>query len=381
MILNTPVVENDFRQAGFAPDEYRLHRVYQPLNLAAKIKSRAEDFIVKEEITVDFSGEGEHCWLYLEKRLCNTDYIAQQLARFCGVKKNAVAYAGLKDRQALTSQWFSIHLPGQATPDWRVFEQQFNDNECEESIRVVDSQRHSKKLQRGALKKNHFKLICRELSSTDESTFASLNQRCQAIAREGVANYFGPQRFGRDYSNLEQAARMFTKPRNRVPRHKRSLYLSAARSWLFNQIVSRRVEQGVWNRRLAGDVFMLTGKSACFKDDGSDELLQRLQGNKIHPTAVLWGEGDSMIRDKAAVLEQQVVDRFPIYRDGLTAARLQLARRACRLIPEGLSGLRRGDDYVIGFSLPAGSYATVVLAEIFSALKQGAGPTLSEKIP
>ena len=372
-ILSTPVVRHHNRPLGFETGEDSLCQVYQPLNLTAKIKCRAEDFIVREEIAVDFSGEGEHCWLYLEKRLCNTDYIAQQLARFCGIKRNAVAFAGLKDRHALTSQWFSVHLPGLPSPDWQAFEQRFNRNAQGESIRIIDSRRHNKKLQRGALKGNAFEIVCRELSAVDDRSFARLEQRCQRIAREGVANYFGPQRFGRDYGNLVQAADMFEKPRRRLPRHKRGLYLSAARSWLFNQMVSLRVEQGVWNRRLPGDVFMLAGKSACFRDDGDDEIPSRLERCEIHPTAVLWGEGDSMVRDEAKALEQRVLDRFQLYRDGLLAARLQAARRACRLLPKSMTGQRHDDEFMVRFTLPAGSYATVVLAEIFSALITGDG--------
>ncbi|HEB81476.1 MAG TPA: tRNA pseudouridine(13) synthase TruD [Gammaproteobacteria bacterium] len=369
--LSTLVNENSFCNAGFRPDDYEPAKVYQPLNLAAKIKSRPEDFIVREEIAIDFSGEGEHCWIYLEKRLSNTDYVAQQLARFCDVKSHAVAYAGLKDRHALTSQWFSVHMPGRETPDWAVFEQRFNENDRGESVRILESRRHNKKLQRGALKKNGFELTCRELSDTSDNRFAALDERCRMIAANGVANYFGPQRFGRDYGNLEQAAKMFRNSRRRLPRHKRSLYLSAARSWLFNRIVSQRVEQGVWNRRLPGDVFMLAGKSACFRDDGSEALQHRLENNDIHPTAALWGEGDSMVSGTAAELEREIIDRFPVYRDGLVCARVQAARRACRLLPEGMSGRRAENDYIINFSLPAGSYATEVLAEIFSELKDG----------
>jgi tRNA pseudouridine13 synthase len=321
---------------------------------------------------IEFSGDGEHCWIYIKKRECNTDWVAQQLAKYCGVKKLAVAYAGLKDRHALTSQWFSVQLPGKPTPDWTEFESSFSAPGSDESVRVLQCFRHNRKLQRGALKSNTFKITLRELSDTSEKCFDLLTQRCDEIAENGVPNYFGPQRFGRAYNNLEQATKLFSNPRYKLAKHKRSLYLSAARSWLFNSILSERISNKVWNSRLPGDVYMLDGKSACFKDelngDAVDELNQRLERNEIHPTAILWGEGDAMVALQAAEMEAEIIDQFPVYRDGLIAARLKSQRRACRVIPRQLECSRLEHDFEVSFTLPAGSYATMVLAEIFSDL-------------
>jgi tRNA pseudouridine13 synthase len=352
--------------------DYSFQRVYQSLNISAKIKSQADDFIVEENMDIEFSGDGEHCWIYIKKRECNTDWVAQQLAKYCGVKKLAVAYAGLKDRHALTSQWFSVQLPGKPTPDWAEFESSFSTPESDESVRVLQCFRHNRKLQRGALKSNTFKITLRELSDTSEKCFDLLTQRCDEIAGNGVPNYFGPQRFGRAYNNLEQATKLFSNPRYKLAKHKRGLYLSAARSWLFNSILSERINNKVWNSRLPGDVYMLDGKSACFKDelnsDAVDELNQRLERNEIHPTAILWGEGDVMVALQAAEMEAEIIDQFPVYRDGLIAARLKSQRRACRIIPRHVECSRLEHDFEVSFTLPAGSYATMVLAEIFSDL-------------
>jgi len=348
--------------------DHSFARAYQSLNLSANLKTLPEDFIVEEHIPVEFSGEGEHCWLYIEKRGCNTDWLAQQLAEYCGVKKMAVAYAGLKDRHALTSQWFSVQLPGKPTPDWSGFESGFAATAEDENIRILQSFRHNRKLQRGALKSNAFKITLRELSDCSDETFALLQQRCQQIAHNGVPNYFGPQRFGHDYSNLEQAARFFSNPGRKLAKQKRSMYLSAARSWLFNCILSERITRQTWDKRIPGDVFMLDGKSACFKDDGSVDNNDRLSRNEIHPTAILWGEGDVMVTADAAALESEVIEQYPVFRDGLVAARLQAQRRACRVIPDQLDSNRQDDNFIVSFSLPAGSYATSVLAEIFSQL-------------
>jgi len=206
-------------------------KVYQPLDVTATLKNSFEDFIVEENLSVDFSGDGEHCWLYVKKSGCNTDWVAQQLAAFCGVKKMAVSYAGLKDRNAITSQWFSVQLPGKPTPDWSKFEINFSGSEAEE-IQVLKSFRHNKKLQRGALKSNAFKIRLCDLSDTRDEIFELLEQRCGEIAQAGIANYFGEQRFGRNGNNLDQAIKLFQNPKFKISKHKRSMYLSAARSWM-----------------------------------------------------------------------------------------------------------------------------------------------------
>ncbi len=372
--------------SGIVPDknildkDYAFARVYQPLTVSAKLKSQAEDFIVEENISIDFSNEGEHCWLYVKKRGCNTDWVAQQLAKFCGVKQMAVSYAGLKDRHAVTSQWFSVQLPGLPTPDWSSFESVFASTNASdssaESIEILECYRHNKKLQRGALKSNRFEITLRELSDTSDATFTLLKQRCERISTGGIPNYFGLQRFGRNHNNLDQAIKLFANPRFRISRQKRSMYYSAARSWLFNLILSERIKRNVWDKRLPGDVFMLAGKSACFKDELSEQssdadkagINERLQCNEIHPTAPLWGDGDVMVESDAADFERRIIDQIPAYRDGLVSARIQSRRRACRVLPAQLDCQRQGEDFVVSFSLPSGSYATMVLAEIFSEL-------------
>lgn len=363
--------------------DYSFLRVYQSLNLTATIKSSADDFIVEENMSIEMSGEGEHCWIYLKKSHCNTDWIAEQLAKYCGVKRMAVSYAGLKDRRAVTSQWFSVQLPGLPTPDWRDFEDSFTGNKSDdavdsnnqESVKILQCFRHNKKLQRGALNSNSFSITVRNLNDTSDEAFDRLAQRCQSIAEQGVPNYFGLQRFGRNHSNLDQAIKMFSNPRYKLAKSKRGIYLSAARSWMFNCILSERIDRGIWNSRLAGDAFMLDGKSACFKDDTDMQgamheqtIKQRLMENEIHPTTVLWGTGDAMVTADAAELESSIIAQYLVYRDGLLAARVQAQRRSCRVVPRDVSFTRQADDCVVTFTLPPGCYATVVLDEIFSQL-------------
>lgn len=338
-------------------------RAYTPLNVAAVFKSSPEDFIVEEQLPFKLSGTGEHSWIHIQKSGCNTEWVARALAQAAGVSQRQVGYAGLKDRHGVTSQWFSVHLPGKKDPDWSRIETEPDDNE---SLKIIEVNRHNRKLRRGALKRNRFQIRLKPVGrASSGERLDQLEQRCQLISERGVPNYFGEQRFGRALGNLKAAQTLFTDSQKRVQRHEKSLYLSAARSWLFNQVLSHRVHMGSWNRYIPGDVFMLEGKSACFLDDESEDLKDRIDRGEIHPTSMLWGEGDLMTRDDAAALEARIVQDYPVFRDGLIAFRVLQKRRALRVLPGNMSWQLEQDAFQLAFDLPAGAYATMVLRELF----------------
>jgi len=348
---------SDFRQEQF--DQFA--HAYPLLDISARFKQAPEDFVVDEELPFELTGQGEHAWLHVRKRNNNTDWVAARIAEYAGVKKHAVGYAGLKDRFAVTTQWFSVYLPGRDDVDWDGFQL--------EGVELLQSTRHQRKLQRGALKQNRFIVTLRDIEIGNHGNTGQVIERCELIKQQGVPNYFGEQRFGHDLKNLVDAERMFSHARNRLPRQKRSLFLSAARSWMFNTILSKRVIAGTWNRRIKGDVFMLDGRSACFKDDGSPELDQRIDNGEIHPSAVLWGDGENMATGDCETIEAEVVDCFPLFKQGLRDARVNQQRRAMRLLVKDIECRREAADLVLRFSLQAGSYATMVLREIVKLKK------------
>jgi tRNA pseudouridine13 synthase len=320
-----------------------------------RIRVQAEDFQVSEVLFVEPCGEGEHCWVHVRKRNSNTQWLAQQLARFAGVPPSAVSYAGLKDRRAVTEQWFSIQLPGRPDPDWRGF--------SSEEFEVLRAERHSRKLKTGALKGNRFALRVRAVEAAAEG----IDQRLRQIAAAGFPNYFGPQRFGHQASNLAEAERMFARPRSRLSRHKRGLYLSAVRSALFNQVLAARVADASWNREMSGDVMQLEGKSACFVVEADDrEIEQRLEAMAVHPTGPLCGDGDGMVGGQVARYEAEQLQAYRDWIEGLQRFRVAVARRALRAAPGDLQWRRDGDgSWLLEFFLPAGSYATSLLREVF----------------
>ncbi len=328
-----------------------LAYVYAKPVAKGRLKAQNSDFRVDEIMPIETSGEGEHLWMLIEKDGSNTDWVAQQLAKHAGVKSMAVSYAGMKDRHAITTQWFSLHLPGMENPDFSTLET--------DEFKILKMSRHNRKLKRGALSGNRFQICITELSGDTQL----LEETLQIIKKQGVPNYFGEQRFGREMGNLSKAEKMFNRELKKVKKQQRGLYLSSARSWIFNQVLSARIQQQSWLSPMAGEVYMLNGKSACFISENNDEEVLRLQNKEINLTACLWGEGESMSKDDVLKLEQNIATDFKNLADGLESARLKQERRSMRLVPDNLSWDLSDNALEIKFDLPAGTFATMVLRE------------------
>ena len=320
----------------------------------AWMRKQPEDFVVDEVLGFEPAGEGQHRMLQLRKRNTNTDWLARQLARFAGVEPRDVGYAGLKDRNAVTTQWFSIDLAGRDEPDWQAFDT--------DEYQILSVAPHNKKLRRGILQGNRFEITLREV----EGGKAELETRLQAIAGGGVPNYFGEQRFGHGGDNILQAWKMLNREIRVKDRNRKGIYLSAARSLLFNAVLSRRVEEGSWNRILPGEAAMLAGSQSFFQVEVVDEALQqRLQDWDIHPSGPMWGRGRTPVGGQAAELEQAVLDGLAEWLSPLEHAGLKQERRALRLRVEDLQWQWLDSDTLrLGFQLPSGSYATSVLREL-----------------
>lgn len=323
--------------------------------MSGRIRALPEDFQVVEELGFTPEGSGEHVFLRVRKRLANTAWVARRLSAFAGVPPRQVSYAGLKDRHAVAEQWFSVHLPGKVDPDW---------SGCvDESFSILEHRRHGRKLKRGALKGNRFRLVVRGLQGPREALAARLD----GLAATGVPNYFGEQRFGRDGGNLSQAEAMFLgKPVK--DRQQRGLYLSAARAHLFNQVLTQRVAAGTWNQPLAGDVMMHEGSRSQFAAPVIDaDISQRVATLVLHPSGPLWGKGELLSGIAVRDLEQSVAVAHPLLCQGLEAAGLVQERRPLRLRVDAVQWQWLQEDaLVLCFGLPPGAYATSVLRELIT---------------
>ncbi|MCX4187805.1 tRNA pseudouridine(13) synthase TruD [Methylophaga sp. OBS4] len=324
------------------------------LNCNASIRNQTEHFQVDEQLPFEPEGQGGHVMLRIQKTHTNTDWLAKQLACFANVAEVAVGFAGMKDRHAVTTQWFTVNMEGMEEPDWYQFDS--------ENWQIKQLTRHNKKLKRGVLSGNHFKITLADLQGEQQQW----QQNLQRIQQQGVPNYFAEQRFGHNHANLERADAWFQGAKAPKKRQQRSIYLSAARSWLFNLVLSKRIEKGNWNQIISGDVMQLAGTHSSFfvADEQDEDLVERLQTFDIHPTGPLWGRGEALTKLSSLKLEQQVLEAWSSWQQGLEKAGLKQERRALRLYPEQLTWQFTDTTLELAFYLPAGSYATAVLREL-----------------
>lgn len=314
-----------------------------PMHLdRAVLKARAEDFQVVEIPSVEPLGSGEHLWLRLEKTGLGSPQLAAELARAFAVPEVAVGYAGMKDKHAVTEQWFSVHTPQHADALPPIG-----------GVRVLEAHRHLRKLRRGELGGNRFRIVLRDVTGD------AWVERLATIAATGVANYFGPQRFGGD--NLQLARRWLPqRRRRRIPAFRNGLYLSVLRSFLFNEVLAARVRAGTWRWLIAGDVPMALPLAAAAEASAAETAVA-----ESVPTGPLWGRGRSSVADDALAVESAALAPHRELCEGLEHAGVDQQRRSLVLRPTGLRWQRHGDDVEVEFALPPGGYATVLLAEAF----------------
>ncbi|MGU3525063.1 tRNA pseudouridine(13) synthase TruD [Enterobacteriaceae bacterium C23F] len=320
------------------------------------LKANPEDFLVVEDLGFAPDGEGEHLLVRILKNGCNTRFVADALAKFLKVHAREVSFAGQKDKHAVTEQWICVRLPGKEMPDLSQFEL--------EGCKVLEYARHKRKLRLGALKGNAFTLVLREISNRED-----VEARLQAINGKGVPNYFGAQRFGIGGSNLQGALRWAESGAPVRDRNKRSFWLSAARSALFNQLVSERLKKPDFNQVVDGDALQLAGRGSWFvaTEEERPELQSRVDGRDLMITASLPGSGEWGTQRAALEFEQQTLADETLLQTLLLREKVEAARRAMLLYPQQLSWNWWDDVTVeVRFWLPAGSFATSVVRELIN---------------
>ncbi|KUJ81706.1 tRNA pseudouridine synthase D [Microbulbifer sp. ZGT114] len=293
--------------------------------IEADFRSIPEDFVVEELAAPPVDDGGEHVYLQVRKRGANTNWVAQQLARAAGVRPGDIGFYGLKDRHAVTTQWFSVWLGQKSAPDWS----QLNSDE----IAILNVFRGPRKLRRGEHVGNRFVITLRNVRG-DRDQAESVLERLG----EGVPNYFGEQRFGREGGNLDLALRI-AEDNVRVRRSDRAFAMSAARSWLFNQVLAERVRRDCWRQAMPGEPIE-------------------------EPSGPLWGRGRNPAAAELATLESSVTDQWKGLCDWLEHCGLQQERRALLLRPDGYGFNWQGDNLELAFALPPGAFATAVLREL-----------------
>ncbi len=321
--------------------------------ISARFKVEPEDFVVREWLGFEPDGAGDFMLLTVRKRGANTLWVAKQLARFVNADPRDVGFAGLKDRQAVTEQAYTVPSKNLNPNEWIGF--------SGEGFEVIGATRQRRKLRRGAHKGNDFEIVLRDVQGDEQA----LLQRLQKVKDLGAPNYFGAQRFGHDRHNLVMADEWLVQGREIRDRVQRGFALSAARSLIFNAVLQARIEQGTWNQLLPGDLANLNGSNSVFAVTELDEVLrQRCTDFDVHPTGPLWGAGALQVTGATAELETHIGQHYAALTAGLAGAGLAQERRALRVWVRDLSWVRADSNLTLRFRLQRGAFATAVIAEL-----------------
>lgn len=327
--------------------------------IGGKIKERTEDFEVEEIPAYLPSGTGPFLYLFVEKQDMGAEYFTRELARRLNLPTGEIGIAGLKDRRALTRQWVSV--PASAEP----LVSQLN----VPGIRVLESSYHTNKLRTGHLRGNRFRILIRGVSAGAETLLPPLAER---INRQGFANFYGPQRFGKDGETCLMGLELLKNAGNsqrRLSPFLRKLALSAAQALLFNHWLAVRLQDGLLRKVMEGDVMAKVPTGGLFRvTDVETEQARFDQRETVHTGPIF---GRKMFSSAAVALERE----NEILREATLEARhffgfgklLAGTRRAALVYPGELRAEITSEGAQLRFELPAGCYATVLLREIMKS--------------
>jgi len=330
--------------------------------IGGRIKTVPEDFEVEEIPAYEPSGEGDFLYLWMEKRDMGAEYFARQVAKRLGIAAGEVGTAGLKDRRAVTRQMVSVP----ASCGDRI--EALNGD----GIRLLHARRHSNKLKPGHLHGNRFRILVRAVAPEAAGLLGPILARLRG---EGLPNFYGPQRFGRDGETVLFGLSLLRnepppmvagrRPHARSP-FLRKLALSAAQAALFNHYLARRMGDGLLRQVLAGDVMARWPFGGLFVADDLPREQERFDRRETVPAGPMFGRKTFAAAGEAAAREEATLAEA-----GLTRAAfhgfgklLQGTRRHNLVYLDELEATVIPDGVRLTFLLPAGSYATVLLREL-----------------
>lgn len=324
------------------------------------MRSTPEDFRVTEESLYPPTGEGNHTFLYVEKRGRTTEQVARELGQESGVSSRDVGYAGRKDRHAITRQWYSL----EGVDPERALDFELTD------ATVLEAHRHEHKIRTGHLRCNRFEIALR---GDDPLDVKAIKDRAGALIARGMPNRFGPQRFGRDGENAQRAREILFSGKPQKDRRAARFLISALQSEVFNAVLDQRIDaiDGV----LLGDVARVEESGGLFWVDDVVRDDARAKDFEISATGPIFGKKMRVPTEDAARLEAAVWEGFdlpPIEELKLPrGVRARGTRRPLRIRPEGLEveSLDEGTGLTICCSLPSGAYVTVLLDALVGAVE------------
>ncbi len=333
--------------------------------ISGTLKTHPEDFTVDEIPAYAASGDGEHLFLWIEKRGVAADELTRHLSRTLDISPGELGTAGLKDKQAVTRQFVSV--PRRAAPRLSAID---SDN-----IRLLSATPHRHKLRTAHLRGNRFRVLVRDVC--EPAAFEKAKLIADRLRSLGIPNYFGEQRFGRGGTTVRlgfdllrgTAAGKSARPQRFLKR----LAISAAQAWLFNDVLAQRLRDGLLHRVLSGDVMQVVASGGLFWVDDVEAEQRRYGVHETVLTGPMFGPKMKPPRDVAAQREQLALECSQLTLDHFRGF-CDLAsgtRRSLLIWPSDLTVQSTTDGLLFEFVLPAGAYATVLLREFLKLSASG----------
>lgn len=321
--------------------------------IGGRIKAELDDFVVEEIPAYEPSGTGDHVYLWIEKRDLSAEYFVRQLAKRLGIPAAEIGTAGLKDRRAVTRQWVSVP---------KVAESRLSQIDGD-GVRVLNVSRHANKLKPGHLRGNRFQILIRDYDRSKLEFVAPILDRIREL---GMPNYYGPQRFGQNGETAENGLRMIRGERLNAPPFRLKLYLSAAQSLMFNDCLSRRIADGLFRTVLSGDVMMKWPFGGIFNAEDVPTEQARFDRRETVTAGPMFGKKTFAAKGvpaerEAAALRENGLTELSFDRPGKW---MSGTRRHNLVYLEDLAAVPEDSGLRLSFSLPSGSYATVLLREV-----------------
>ena len=313
------------------------------------IRAHPEDFVVEEAPLYEPEGGGSHAYAWVEKRGLTTRDLVVALTR-AGVAERSVGVAGLKDKHAVTRQWLSV--PNRQAEALEAMERL-------DGVKILERSRHRNKLGVGHLLGNRFTVRVR---GAEAGALARAEDILAALQTQGAPNYFGPQRFGRFGTNAVDGLKLVRGGWVPGGHRLKRFFISALQSLVFNNLLARRMERGLYTRVLEGDWAKKHSTGGTFLVEDERVESPRAEALEISPTLPLWGKKVRVSGGEAGALEEEVLDHFDLSWSDFTSRKG--SRRITRVLLEDVSLEGTEDGYVLSFGLPKGAFATTVLREV-----------------
>jgi tRNA pseudouridine13 synthase len=327
--------------------------------ISGTIKASAEHFRVEERLPYTACGEGEHVYVTLRRKEWNTADVARVLQKRFSLKSMDVGWGGRKDKTAVATQTFSLHLPPSMDPE--AIARNMQDLPFE----ILAIRRHRNKIKTGHVAENRFQII---VSNTKPGDPANSRSIAAALQDTGIANFYGEQRFGRQMRNLEQVQRLIAT--GRAGHGKKGRFMvSVLQSALFNIWLKQRIESGEFETMIQGDVARKTDTGGLFVVEDAAEATRRLASRAIVATGPIYGYKMMAAAGRAGEVEQQILDTFAIEPHLFKALKAPGSRRPAQLFLEDLEIQPAPEGLLFTFSLPSGAYATTVLREFIRPVR------------